>query len=102
MGATARETKGKLVKVTPGLVTPLSDDVITLVPGDCAVASPAAPNVATDGVADAQTTELVMFCVTPLAKEPVAVNCCVKPSPTAGLPGVTASEVKTGRLLSPK
>jgi len=102
LGPTASETNGKLVKVTPGLVTPFSDAVITLVPDVLVVASPAASIVATDKVADAQDTELVMSCVAPPAKVPVAVNCSVTPSPTDGLPGVTVIDVKVGRLLSPK
>ena len=48
------------VRESPGLVTPFSDAVITVVPTDTAVASPVALIVATDGVADAQVTLLVM------------------------------------------
>ena len=62
---TASETSGKLVNVSPALVTPLSDAVITLVPTPCVVASPEALIVATAGAADAHVTEFVMFRVEP-------------------------------------
>ena len=43
------------------------------------VARPAAVMVATEGVAEAQVTWLVRFCVEPSEKVPVAVNCCGRP-----------------------
>ena len=81
---------GITVKVSAGLVTPASDAVITLVPGTRAVATPVPLIVATDGVADAQVTRLVMSAVEPSAKVPVAVNCPWKPTGSSGLPGETA------------
>ncbi len=56
---TIANSVGELVKVTPGLETPASDAEITLVPTATVVARPAESIVATDGVADAQFTELV-------------------------------------------
>ena len=67
------------VRVSAGLVTSASDAVIALVPRARAVARPVLLIVATDGVADAQVTELVMSRVSPSAKVPMAVNCPVKP-----------------------
>ena len=46
--------------------------------------------VATDGVAEAQVTGLVRFCVVPSENVPVAVNCCVRPLAMLGFAGVTA------------
>ena len=46
--------------------------------------------VATVGVADAQVTWLVRFCVELSEKVPVAVNCWVWPLAMLGLAGVTA------------
>ena len=72
------------------LVTPASDAVIALVPGAWPLASPVALIVATDGVADAQVTRLVISPVEPSAKVPVAVNCLGSPTASSGLPGETA------------
>jgi hypothetical protein len=73
------------VRVKAGLVTPLSDAVITLVPTARVEASPVLLTVATVGVADAQVTELVTFCVEPLARVAVAVSCRVRPLARVGL-----------------
>ena len=48
------------VKVSAGLVTPVNDAVIRPLPDASPVATPVAPIVATEGVADAQATAFVM------------------------------------------
>ena len=60
-------------------VTPPSVALIVDVPVATPVARPAAVIVATAGVADAQVTWLVRFCVELSEKVPVAVNCCGLP-----------------------
>lgn len=52
-------------------------------------------------LSEIQVTELVMFWVEASLKVPVAVNCCVPPRLTDGVPGVTAMEVsRTAMTLS--
>src|SRR5208337_1565110 len=63
-----------------------------------AVANPPLVMVATDVVAEAQVTWLVRFCVVLSEYVPVAVNCCVCPLGTLGLPGVTAIDCSTAAL----
>ncbi len=67
-GVTAMDVKvfagACTVKVRAGLVTPLNDAVIWVVPGDTEAASPvAAPIVATPVLLDAQVTEVVITAV---------------------------------------
>src|SRR5208337_4135035 len=68
------------------------------VPVATAVANPPLAMVATDVVAEAQVTWLVRFCVVLSEYVPVAVNCCVCPLRTLGLPGVTAIDCSTAAL----
>src|SRR5271157_6653783 len=82
------------VRVSPGLVTPPKDAVITVVPVASVVARPWVPTaleiVATDAVADAQVTCVVRSAVVPSVYVPVAVNCSVRPLAMLGLGGVRA------------
>jgi len=57
------------------------------VPGDTPVALPAAVMVATLAAADVQLTRSVTSRLTPSAKMPMALNCCVAPAATVGLGG---------------
>ena len=59
---------GVTISVSFGLVTPLSDAVITVVPTVNPLARPPGDDiVATDGVPDAHVTWLVTFCVVALS-----------------------------------
>ena len=79
-GVTAIDCRAAGVTVsTVEPLTPLSVALIVEVPGATPVARPAAVIVATGGVAEAQVTWLVRFCVVLSVKVPVAVNCCVAP-----------------------
>jgi hypothetical protein len=62
------------VKVNEFEVTPLELAVMADVPVPAAVARPAALMVATAGVAEFHSAELVRFCVVPSVSVPVAVN----------------------------
>src|SRR5216684_4026373 len=68
--------------------------LIELVPTATAVASPPAVMVAVAGVAEAQVTWAVRFCVVASLYVPVAVNCCVAPLVIEGLGGVTEIDCK--------
>jgi hypothetical protein len=76
--------------------------VMTLVPVATAVAKPAvapeATMVAVAGVAEAQVTWLVRFCVVLLENVPVAVNCWVNPAAILGNAGVTAIDVNVAAV----
>lgn len=67
--------------------------VIWVVPVPLLVAKPAELMVATVVVAEFQVTVAVRSVVEASLNVPVAVNCCVRPSATDGLGGVTAIEV---------
>lgn len=70
--------------------------VIVAPPMPVPVANPLAPIVATVGADELQFTALVNSCVLLSLNVPVAVNCCVVPFAIAALPGLRASEVRTG------
>ena len=72
--------------------------LIEEVPTATPVASPLAVIVADAGVAELQVTLEVRFCVVPLLKVPVAVNCCVSPAAMDGLAGVTAMETRVAEV----
>ena len=98
-GVTAIETSAAAVTVS--VVDPLMPPrvaVIEDVPVASVEASPDALIVATVGVAEAQVTELVRFCVEVSVYVPVAVNCSATPLATDGLPGVTAMETRVGAV----
>ena len=104
LGTMFSETNGSLVlaeavtvKVAVAVTTPppglLATAVITAVPWLTAVTMPPlAVMLATDGLLEAQVTELVRFCVVPSLKVPVAVNCSVFPMAIEGFAGVTAMD----------
>src|SRR5262245_62009457 len=77
-------------------LTPLSVAEIVVVPDAAVVARPEAEIVATFVSDEAHTACVVRFCVVPSEYVPVAVNCCVAPSATAGALGVTAIELRVG------
>ena len=55
--------------------------------------------VATVSVSELQWTVLVMFCMLPSVKVPVAVNCWVAPEGMVGIAGVTAMETRTAGVM---
>jgi hypothetical protein len=77
-------------------VTPPEFPPITAVPEPLAVANPATLGafaiVATLADDELQWVVIVMSCVVPSLKLPVAVNCCVLPTVTVGLAGVIAND----------
>src|SRR5262249_61195757 len=77
-------------------VTEPSAAAIVVVPVAPAVASPPAVTVAAPVFDEFQVTWLVRFCVLASEYLPVAVNCCVPPTVTVGVAGVTAVEVSAG------
>jgi hypothetical protein len=92
-GVTAIDDNVALVTVR--LVVPVMEpDAAWIIeePAEMAVARPVEAMVATEGVADDQTTLLVRFWVLPSLNVPVAVNCCVAFLITAGLAGVTTRD----------
>ena len=54
--------------------------------------------LATEGFPEVHCTVLVMFCVLPSVKAPVAVNCTVVPWAIDGVKGVTAMERRTALI----
>lgn len=78
--------------VTVSVVRPAREPevaVMVVVPAAAVVASPLPLIVATPLLVEVHLTELVMFCVVPLLKVPVAVYCTVAPAVTESLAGVT-------------
>ena len=76
--------------------------MVAVAPGVTPVATPAAVMVAP--VDALQVTLLVMFCMDPSAKVPVAVNCCVPLGATLAEAGVTAMDrngLATVRVVVP-
>src|SRR5437762_1170204 len=100
VGATAIETSVAevTVRVAPGLTTPPSVAVITVVPAARVEATPAALIDATAGFDDAQMTWLVRLGWELSVYVPVAVNGCVSPLGRLGLVGVTAIETSAAGL----
>jgi hypothetical protein len=98
-GVTAMETSAAALTVSvvfPDTVPELAE--IVVVPVARVVARPLAAMVAVVGVDDAQVAVAVRFCVEPSVYVPVAVNCCVSPLATLGLPGVTAIETSAAAV----
>src|SRR5579859_7619029 len=96
-GVTAMEVTVLAVTVSVAVpVTPLTVAVIGVVPAATPVARPAALTVATVGFALAQIAVAVMLAVVPSLYVAVAVNCCVAPTWTLAVTGITAIEVKLG------
>jgi hypothetical protein len=94
-GVTAIETSAAAVTVST--VDPLIDPevaVMLAVPSATVVAIPIVEPVllivATLVVSELHCTVVVMFCMLPSVYVPVAVNCCVAPSGSVGIAGVTA------------
>jgi hypothetical protein len=74
------------VTLSTGEVIPFKDAVMVVVPGATGVTTPVpAATVAVAGLADVQTTELVMSADVPLANSPKAVRC-------AGVPNVISAD----------
>jgi len=103
VGVTAIDTSAAAVTVT--VVDPLivpEVAVIVAVPSPTLVASPvvcpAMLIVATVGVSELHCTVPVMFCVLPSVYVPVAVNCCVSPSGSTGIAGVTAIDTSAAAV----
>ena len=98
-GVTAIETTAATVTVSTVLAeTEPETAVIVVVPVATLVASPWLPEellmVATAVLEEVQVAVVVRFCVLPLVKVPVAVNCWAVPSAIEGLLGVSAIETK--------
>jgi hypothetical protein len=55
--------------------------------------------VATEGVADAQATLVVIFCVELSLYVPVAANCCVDPKGIDGVAGVSLIETNVNDVI---
>jgi len=72
--------------------------VIEALPTASPLANPPAPTPATDDDDELQVTELVRFCVLPLLKVPVAVNCWLFPLAMLALAGLTAIDANTGTV----
>src|SRR5271167_1508996 len=62
------------------------------------VARPPLLMVAIEVALEVQVAEEVRFCLLPLLKVPVAVNCCWFPAAIDGLTGVTAIDTSTGAV----
>jgi hypothetical protein len=79
------------------LIVPDAAVMVTL-PGITLVDSPVVLTVAIDVDEEVQVAVALKFCVVPLVKVPVAVNCCVLPAATDAVPGVTAMDFKTAAV----
>jgi len=94
------EGGGTLVTVSVAVpLIPFSAAVISNAPAVFPVASPPLVIVATDGLPEDQLTWLVRSAVLLFEYVPVALNCCVAPTPIDGLAGVTTNDTKTGSKL---
>jgi hypothetical protein len=95
-GVTPIDTNVAAVAVS--VAEPLTEPnvaVIVAVPGSTLVASPIVEEmVATVGALELHCTLPVMSWVLPSLNVPVAVNCCVTPSGSVGIAGVTAIETR--------
>ena len=86
---------GTLVTVSMAVpLIPFSVAVISDEPAVSPVASPPLVIVATDGLPEVQLTWLVRSAVLVSEYVPVALNCCVAPTPIDGLAGVIASDTQ--------
>lgn len=99
-GETAIETR--VAAVTVIVVDPLTEPevaVIVVLPCATVVARPAVELiVATAGVFELHCTVTVMFCVLPSLNVPVAVNCCIEPTGSVGIAGVTVIETRAAAV----
>lgn len=99
-GVTAIDTS--VAAVTVSVADPLTGpDVAVIVADPCAtlVASPVVEvMVATVDALELHCTMLEMFCTLPSLNVPVAVNCCVTPSGSVGIAGVTAIETSVAAV----
>jgi hypothetical protein len=86
---------GVTVKVVDPLIEP-EVAVRVVDPAATPVASPLVVMVAAAGFDELQVAELVRLPVVPFEYVPVAVNCCMPPTGTDGLEGVTVIETKVG------
>ena len=87
----------KLAALTVAKVLPLIDPeaaVTVAVPMFFAVTRPLCITDSTELLEELQETVLVMICVVPSEKVPVAVNCCSVPIRTTGFAGVTVIDCK--------
>ena len=87
--------------VTVSVVDPTTLPLVALIvelPAFTAVARPPEVIVATVVVPEAHTTLPVKSCVVVSLNVPVAVNCCVPPTMTEGLAGVTAIDTNTAAV----
>jgi hypothetical protein len=87
-------------ELTVSVVLPVAEEVvevavIVLVPCATAVASPVPVIVATDVVPDDHVTD-TFVAVLPSLFTPLAVNCCVWPTVSVGLAGLTVIELSVG------
>jgi hypothetical protein len=99
VGVTAIDTK--VAFVTVSVVDPTTLPLVALIvelPAFSAVARPPAVIVAVAGVPDAHTALFVRSCVELSLNVPVAVNCCVFPTRTEGVAGVTAIDVSAAAV----
>jgi hypothetical protein len=95
------EIEASVAAVTVSIVEPVTVPAfaeIVAVPGPMLLTKPcvgaALLMVATAGVVELHCTVLVMFCVLPSEKVPVAVNCSVVPDAMVGIAGVSAIETR--------
>jgi len=87
----------KLAAFTVAKVLPLIDPEVAVtvaLPMSFAVANPLRVSDITELLEELQETVLVMTCMVPSEKLPVAVNCCEVPRGTSGFAGVTAIDCK--------
>ena len=98
------KTAGVTVKVVESARALAGSVAVSRVdPMEALVASPRLPaallTLAMEGVRELQVTASVRSCVVLSLYVPVAVNCCAVPSASAGVVGVTASEVRTAGVI---
>ena len=84
------------VSTSAGLVTPLREAVMFVVPAATAVAKPPEAMVAVPGVPEFHVTEEVISTMLESLYVPLAVNCCVVPLMIEGAAGVTAIDCRVG------
>ena len=89
----------KVAGVAVSVVLPDTDPEIAVITDEPTVNTLARPELAftlaTAGVPEVQVTLLVKSALLVSEKVPVAVNCCVTPSGTLGIVGVTAIDTKS-------
>jgi hypothetical protein len=70
-------------------VVPLNVAFTVVCPCVALDASPVLLTTATVGVVEVHCETVVMSCVEPSLKEPIAANCCIEPKAIVGEAGVT-------------